>query len=171
LSAAVTVGVASGLGGDAAYQGTKIALGDQQRFSGTELAISGAVGGVLGGAANKLGPLLKTKCPPKARIAPGAGYPSKALGGTVYTGGYDPGENAVYLGDAGHPQGVAAAGGNVNAPGLAGITAVDNGQTVLWNNASPSLNAILTPEQRAAVQAALESAFPGRAVQYSPNLR
>jgi RHS repeat-associated protein len=65
LSAAVTVGVISGLGGDAAYQGTRIVLGDQKGFSGTELAISGAAGGVLGGAANKLGPLLKTKCPQK----------------------------------------------------------------------------------------------------------
>ncbi len=171
LSTAVTVGALSGLGGDAAYQGTRMALGDQQRFSGTELAVSGAVGGVLGGAANKLAPLLRTKCPPKARIAPGAGYPSKSAGGTLFTGGYDPADNAVYLGDAGHPQGVAAAGGNPNAPGIAGITVVDMPSGVIWANDSPSLNAVLTPDQAAAVQSALESAFPGKTVTQVPAIK
>jgi RHS repeat-associated protein len=105
------------------------------------------------------------------RIAEGAGYESKALGGKVYTGGYDPAQNSVYLGDAGHPQGVFAAGGNASAPGLAGVTVVDNGTTVLWNNASPSLPAVLSDAQRAAVQNGLQQTFPGRTIQFSPKLR
>jgi RHS repeat-associated protein len=69
LSTAVTIGTLSGLGGDAAYQGTKIALGDQQGFNWPEFGLSGAAGGVLGGAANKLAPLLRTPCPTKFTTA------------------------------------------------------------------------------------------------------
>jgi RHS repeat-associated protein len=68
FSTAVTVGALSGVGGDLGYQGTRIALGDQQGLNGTELALSGAAGGVLGRAGNKLGSLLNTKCPPKAPV-------------------------------------------------------------------------------------------------------
>jgi len=137
----------------------------------------GSVGGLLRDAGEAgLSGGAKKSCPTKApsadvKIAPGAGYPSKSLGGTAYTGGYDPAANAVYLGDAGHPQGVFAAGGNPSAPGLAGITAVDNGTSVLWNNASPSLPGVLSDAQRAAVQNGLQNAFPGRTVIYSPTLR
>lgn len=68
LATAVTVGAISGLAGDAAYQGTRIALGDQQGFSGTELAVSGALGAGVGGAVNKLSPLVKAKCPVKTGL-------------------------------------------------------------------------------------------------------
>jgi len=162
----------AGAGGGYVGNGVQNSLNSQpwNQNAGTAALVGFGLGVGAKGTSDLLGRVIK-QCPPKAQIVPGAGYPSKTLGGTVYTGGYDPGENVVYLGDTGHPQSVAAAGGNPNAPGIAGITAVDTGQTVLWNNASPSLNGILTPEQRAAVQAALESAFPRRTVQYSPNLR
>lgn len=167
----ITVGALSGLGGDAAYQGSRIGFGDQHGFDWTEFGINGGIGAGFGAAARGLDAIFPSKCVPNVRIAPGAGYPSQTLGGTTYTGGYDPNANVIFLGDAGHPQGVFAAGGNPSAPGLAGITVVDNGQSLLWNNASPSLNAILTADQRAAVQAALQSAFPGRTIQYAPGLR
>ena len=128
-------------------------------------------GSVLSKVAPLVKPLLKAKCPPKAVVAPGAGYPSKSAGGTLYTGGYDPADNAVYLGDAGHPQGVAAAGGNPNAPGIAGITVVDKPSGVIWANDSPSLNAVLTPDQAAAVQSALGRAFPGKTVTQVPGIK
>jgi RHS repeat-associated protein len=57
LATAITVGAMSGLGGDAAFQGTSIALGGQQGFNLPEFGLSGAVGGVVGGTANKLSPV------------------------------------------------------------------------------------------------------------------
>ena len=56
--------------------------------------------------------------PAQVQIAEGAGYPSRTAGGTVYTGGYDPGRNVLYLGDTGHPNGMAAAGGTPIAADL-----------------------------------------------------
>ena len=85
-------------------------------------------------------------------------------------GGFDPAQNAVYLGDGGHPQGFYAAGGNSSATGISGITVVDNGSTILWNNTSQSLPGVLSESQSAAVQSGLENAFPGKTVQFSPTL-
>jgi hypothetical protein len=110
--------------------------------------------------------------PANVVIAPGSGYESQTYGGTAYTGGYDPAENTAYLGDAyGHANGMAQAGGNPSAPGVAGLTVVDNGTTVVWNNISGDLITGLSESQIAAVQAGLEDAFPGSTVVYSPTLR
>ena len=63
--------------------------------------------------------------PATVTIADGAGYTSKSAGGTVYFGGYDPTENALYLGDGGHANGMAAAGGTPVPGATPGITVVE----------------------------------------------
>lgn len=48
LTAAALSGTAAGLGGDLAYQGTRLMTGDQTSFSWGQLGLSGAIGGGLG---------------------------------------------------------------------------------------------------------------------------
>jgi hypothetical protein len=68
-------------------------------------------------------------------------------------------------GGVGHPQGVAAAGGNASKPGLAGITVFERADgTVFWVNDSQSLRGRLRPEEAQAVQQGLEQAYAGRNV-------
>jgi hypothetical protein len=107
----------------------------------------------------------------RINIAEGAGYQSKTAGGKMYTGGYDPKTRTVYLGDNGHPQGVAAAGGNANAQGIAGITMVEAEQNVMWNNVSASLRGKLTEPEVRAINEALEKAFPEKVVTFMESLR
>jgi hypothetical protein len=72
----MTVGALSSLGGDTGYQGTKMALGDQQGFDFGELGLNGLIGTgfgfggyALGAAADSLFPLLKIKCPSKVPVS------------------------------------------------------------------------------------------------------
>jgi hypothetical protein len=68
-------------------------------------------------------------------------------------------------GGFGHPQGVAAAGGDASKPGLAGITVFERADgMVFWVNDSQSLPEKLTPEQTQAVQQGLEQVYLGRDV-------
>jgi len=102
--------------------------------------------------------------PPRVIIAEGAGYESQSLGGKLYTGGYDPAQNTLYLGDAGHGAGMSAAGGTA-IPGVTpGITVVDTPSGVRWANDSASLPQALTSDQAAQIQAALQAQFPGKPV-------
>jgi RHS repeat-associated protein len=127
--------------------------------------VAGPVGGLIGES-------LDAGVAGSVMIAEGAGYESASAGGTLYTGGYDPAENTVYLGDSGHPQGVYAAGGNPNAPGITGITVVKTPSGVTWAADSPSLPATsFTPAQAANVQAALEKEFSGLPVTQVPTVR
>lgn len=89
-------------------------------------------------------------------------HPAGALRG----GGYDPDSNTVYLsGAAGHPRGVAAAGGDPTKPNLAGLTVFERADgKVFWANDSLSLPRGLTPEEAQAVQQGLEQAYSGREV-------
>ena len=127
--------------------------------------VAGPIGGIIGDS-------LDSALVGSVIIADGAGYESASAGGTLYTGGYDPAENTVYLGDSGHPQGVYAAGGNPNAPGITGITVVQTPSGVTWAADSPSLPATsFTPAQAANVQGALEREFPGLPVTRVPTVR
>lgn len=109
---------------------------------------------------------------PTVIFAEGAGYESQSAGGTLFTGGYDSAKSTLYLGDAGHPQGVYAAGGDPNAPGITGITVVQKSSEVVWAADSPSLPPInFSPAQAAKVQAALENQFPGLFVNQVKTIR
>ena len=72
LAGGFTVGFASGVGGNAAYQGTRMAFGDQNEFDLSELDTSALLGGALGAGLNGLANVVK--CPSKVPVSrwPGA---------------------------------------------------------------------------------------------------
>jgi len=106
------------------------------------------------------------------RIAEGAGYESKSADVTVYTGAYDPVRNVVYLGDTGHANGMAAAGGTPISGQTPGITVVKTPSGVTWAADSPSLSSVaMTPEQAANIQAALQKQFPGVPINQVPTIK
>jgi hypothetical protein len=98
-------------------------------------------------------------------IAQGAGYQSATAGGTVYLGGYDPLADTLYLGDSGHANGMADAGGTPIEGMTPGITVIETGSSVTWSADSMSLaSPELTDQQINQIQAGLETQFPGKSV-------
>lgn len=99
-------------------------------------------------------------------VIAGSGLRSIASGrfppGVLYGGGYDPATNTLYLAGPGHPQGVAAGGGDASAPRIPGISMFrrDDG-AVYWANDSWTLHDELTEDEALEVQLGLESQFTG----------
>jgi len=84
--------------------------------------------------------------------------------GTYYFGGFDPVTGVVYLGSDGHFGGMRSAGGTP-VPGVTpGITVLETPRSITWANDSASLPRMLSAEQAAQVQSALEAQFPSRSI-------
>jgi hypothetical protein len=140
-------GVDLGGGQLSSFQSGERTLSGALQMAGVALALYGGLSG--SGAAE-----------PSVVIAPGAGYESGSAGGTLYTGGYDPAANVLYLGDTGHANGMAAAGGTPVQGATRGVSVVVTPDEVVWSADSPSLpGPQLTPAQISQIGSALQRQF------------
>jgi RHS repeat-associated protein len=111
---------------------------------------------------------LANEAASNVKVAPEGGWAGSR--GTSYYGGFDPATGKLYLGQD-HFGGMAAAGGTPAPSVTPGITVFETETSVIWANDSVSLRAVLTPEQAAQIQAALEAFFPGKNVTRVPVVR
>ena len=93
----------------------------------------------------------------------------QASQGTLYCGGFDPVVEMLYLGPAGHPDGMCAAGGRPRPSETPGITVLETASTVFWVNDSHSLTLpALDERQESLIQAAFAAYFPSKIVRRVP---
>lgn len=86
--------------------------------------------------------------------------------GFVYSGGYDAEVNCLYLSSVlGHPEGIAAAGGDPSKRSVSGIRVFLSGSgDIYWTNDSMSIPRMLDDMERSAIQLGLERLYVGRKV-------
>jgi hypothetical protein len=96
------------------------------------------------------------------RVDKSQGHPA----GTIFSGGYDSQSNTVFAaGEAGHPGGVRAAGGDPTRLGVSGLRIIRlPAGDVFWADDSMSLPRKFEPEELEAVQQGLELFFQGSRV-------
>lgn len=97
------------------------------------------------------------------------GFPGSR--GVLYCGGFDPMTDTIYLGPAGHPDGMLIAGGRPRPGETPGLTVLEDTSVVVWANDSRSLLLpALTDRQAALIQDRLTVYFHPKPVRRVPTV-